>query len=399
MTTNAYTNTTLVFNKIHTHFFVGSNFVPLVHPQYDKRFGQPGAQIGDTMLIKRQNKFNYSTTQQLAPAAITEVTDALVLDKWHQVSINNADKDLILSVDDKNDQWIIEMTNLMIEKIENEHLTKAMKGIHFYVGTVGVAPTGAANFGSARALLTKTGVSIRERNLLVTPDTVSSVIAGQSTIFNPASEISAEYHDGMLGPVAGFAKPYENALIGSLSTGTRASSAYLCSAFTANSITLSGGVNTQTFKAGEILVVEGCYIMNNAGQQTNLFTAVVASDCAFGADTKVTITVTTPIIVGDSISATPVGANVVNIGAASTAYTWNLAFSPKFYSLGTARLTDPGTAAIWAYQKDYKGVNFRLWMAGDVTNSQFPLRLDALSGGVVHATPNYVPAVRIACAG
>jgi hypothetical protein len=227
-------------------------------------------------------------------------------------------------------------------------------------------------------------------------------VVGQQAIFNPAAEISGEYIKGKLGPVAGYPSPLENDLIGTITTGSRSvSNTYLVASYTSSTVVLSGGTSGQTVKAGETIQIAGVYVVRSGVSMTQLFQCVVTGDAVFNTSGGVTLYVSPSINLTGStqnISATPVGQVVTFAGAASTAYKWSLAYHRKFYTFGSVKLTDPDGAMMHG-QKAYKNVNFRVWMDRDVTNSQFPLRLDCLSGGIVHPVPLFVPAVRIACAG
>lgn len=399
---NSYQNTLTVLNKIHAHFAMAVNFIPTVHSDYDGRFGRPGEKIGDTMLIKRQNQFTHSTSQAIAPTAVVEQTDALVLNFWDQVSVLNADKDLVLSIDDKDDQLLVDMSNNMAEYIEQRHIANAMMGVHFYTGTAGVAPTTMTPFANARTILNQAGVPTDKRELLITSGISASVVIGQQSIFNPAAEISGEYIKGKLGPVAGYPSPLENDLIGTITTGTRATTnTYTVASYTSSTIVLSGGTSGQTVAAGETLTINGCYVYRSGVAMLTAFQCVVTGAATFNVSGGVTLYVSPAIVLtgaGQNITATPTGQTVTFAGAASTTYKWGLAYHRKFYTFGSVKLTDPDGAMMHG-QKAYKNVNFRVWMDRDVTNSQFPLRLDCLSGGIVHPVPAFVPAVRIACAG
>jgi hypothetical protein len=399
---NSYQNTLTVLNKIHAHFAMAVNFIPTVHSDYDARFARPGEKIGDTMLIKRQNVFTHSTAQAIAPSAITEQSDALVLNFWDQVSVLNADKDLVLSIDDKDDQLLVDMSNNMAEYLEQRHIANAMLGVHFYTGTAGVAPANLTPFANARTILNQAGVPTDKRELLITSGISAGVVIGQQTIFNPAAEISGEYVKGKLGPVTGYPSPLENDLIGTITTGSRSvGNTYTVASHTTSTIVLSGGTNGQTVKAGETLTIAGCYIYRSGVAMLTAFQCVITGDAVFNVSGGVTLYVSPTIVTsgaGQNITATPDGQTVTFAGAASTAYKWSLAYHRKFYTFGSVKLTDPDGAMMHG-QKAYKNVNFRVWMDRDVTNSQFPLRLDCLSGGIVHPVPSFVPAVRLACAG
>jgi len=411
---NALANTTSIMNKIHAHFAVACNFIPVVRNEYEKNFAIPGGKIGDTLLIKRPNQFKYVTTQNISPTAVSEVTDALVLNTWGQVSELNADKDLVLSIDDKNDQLLIDMSNVMAENVESIHLSNALNGIHWTVGIAGTAPTTQAYYGAARGVLNKTGVPKAERALYLTSDTVTALIGGQATYYNPNAEISKEYRDGDLGPLGGFKRPFENDLMSQITTGTRtgdsthaAGSPGLTgvasiSAFTATTLSFTC-TSGWTFNAGETFQINGCYAVVNGLTKTATFQGVISTTTtATGGSAVITLAAPGIVVAGTgisnaTISATPVSQTITFFGAASTAYPWSFAMHPKFYTFASVRTTTP-EGAMWYGQKDWRGVSFRFWLDRNVTNSTFPLRLDMLSGGVIHPVPNYVPAVRIACA-
>ncbi len=408
---NAFANTTKIMNKIHAHFQVACNFIPTVRNQYEKEFAIPGGKIGDTLLVKRPNQFTFTNNQNLTPSAVAEVTDALILNIWGQVSEINADKDLVLSINDKNDQLLIDMSNTMAENVESQHIAKAQAGIAFTVGIAGAAPTTQGYYGTARGILNKMGAPLAKRMLTLTSDTVTALITNNQALYNPSQEITENYHRGKLGPIAAFEAPYENDSISSFTTGTRTgdtthaagttglTGSYIVQSYTATTIVISGATG-YTVAAGETFQVNGCYTVVNGLVKSQLFMGVT-SVSATDSSGILTLTLANPSVVisgsTQTISATPVAQTVTFFGAASTPYLWSMAYHPKFYTFASVALTKP-EGAMWFGMKDWRGISFRFWLDRNVTNSTFPLRLDMLSGGVIHPVPNYVPAVRIACA-
>jgi len=410
---NNYKTSTKVLKKAQTHYYVACNFASKVKASYNDEFARD-EKSGDTILVKRQNSMISSTSQVLAPNEVSESTDALVLNMWNQVSVVNADKDLMLAISDKDETLLKDMGHRMAMDVEKRHIVNALAGIAFTTGTAGVAPTGQTPFGYSKGIFNKIGTGDDKRYAFLTSDTETAIIGGQQTLFNPNAEITEEFHKGEIGMIAGILS-YTNDILGSggIPTGTRnVATTRTVTGYTAGSagpttqtpasITTSGGTSGETVLAGETFQINGCYYVGPAGQTSQVFQGVVSANATADGSGNLTFTFM-PVLVlsgaGQNISAAPSGATITFYGAASTTFFWNIVMVPKFYSLGSSRLMDPGPSATMYSQNEYKGMNMRIWEGPDIYQSTKPLRLDSLTGGVTHYTPNVVPAVRVACAG
>ena len=427
---NQLLNTALILPKIHAHAWAASSFIPSVRNDYEKKFAVPGNKVGSTIGIKRMNLFNVVDTFEISPSPINEQEDLLTLNMQTSVSVNHADADLVLAIDDRNDTEVIDMANRLAERMEKKHIINAMIGIPTTVGIAGTFPTSQAQFGTARAALNMFESEKIGRSLFVTSNTASSIIAGQSTLFNPSTEISKEFHDGMLGPIAAFKRPFENDMLSAaaISTGTRTgdtthaagssglTGAYNVTAYTATTLTISGATG-YTVLSGETLQINGVSCVVNGTVMPMVFQAVVGGGSYVTTNNVSTWTPTTytdaagvvtlPIAnpgmvasgVAQTMTISPVGQTATFFGAASSSFTWNLAIQKKAYSFASVKLTQPVGNAMEYGEKTVNGISFSIWLGGNITNRTFPFRLDNLSGGVLHpiASQAFIPACRINC--
>jgi hypothetical protein len=111
---------------------------------------------------------------------------------------------------------------------------------------------------------------------------------------------------------------------------------------------------------------------------------VVTADAVADGAGAVTLAISPSIIASgpfQTVSGYTTGKALTHVGAASTAYAQNLAFHRDAFTLACADLPLPGGVDMAARVSDKQtGLSLRLVRAYNITNDQFPCRLDILYG-------------------
>jgi hypothetical protein len=226
------------------------------------------------------------------------------------------------------------------------------------------------------------------RRIVLSPAAMAQSVSGLSGLFNDSGAIAEQYRKGVLGQALGFEFAMDqNVYTYTSGTGTSLGTLTLTagSATASCSGVTSGGV----FPAGTIFTQAGCYAVNPENQQSTgqLQQFVVTADTTATTTTISSLPIyPTPIVAGTGIangtvSAVPSATTVTILtqGAASTAYQQSLAYHQDAFTLATADLEMP-SGVDFAARETYDGISMRIVRAFDITNDQFPCRIDVLGG-------------------
>jgi len=145
--------------------------------------------------------------------------------------------------------------------------------------------------------------------------------------------------------------------------------------------------NPMAFKAGDIITIDDVYDVHPETKQRYgyLKRFVVQEDKSNSGGGTLTVPILPfPILSGayqnvsgpiaDSKTVTKLG------GTAGVTYGQNLLFHRDAYAFVTADLEDPSQYGAWGAREVFEGVSLRIWRQGDISNGNFPCRLDLAWG-------------------
>lgn len=417
------TNTILTDAKItkealrYLHNTLG--FVKGVNREYSSQFGQTGGKIGQSINVRKPNRYAVQQGPAITPQGTTESTVPLTLDRQWVVPMTFSSKELTLSIDEFGKRYIKPAIAKLASQIDLDCAraavtnyytdgTKVASGegpVNFTIGTPGTTPGTAG--GAATALLQYNAPAVylnaglildnnavprdSQRTCCLNPSANAASIGSLSGLFNPQGIISEQYRSGLLGNALGFdftmdqnMPTYTNGTGVSLGTVTLTNG----SASAVAASTTSGGV----FKAGMTFTVAGVYAVNPENQQNTgiLQQFVVTEDVtAVGTDIAALKIAPTPKLVGTGIAdgnvytaagtLTAQTATVTSGTTASTGYPVNLAYHADAFTLGTADLEIPQGVAFGA-RETYDGISMRIVRDYDIMNDFMVCRIDVLGG-------------------
>lgn len=358
-----------------------------VNKQYSDRFAKSGAKIGNSIDIRKPNRYVVSDGATLVVQDTVEETVTLELDKQKHVGMNFTSADLTLSMDNFSDRIIKPAMAALANQVDYD-LTGLMDQVFQSVGTPGTTMTDLSVALAAGRKLKEAGCPVDDALcMLIDAASEASVVNGLSGKFHSSTQVSKQYEKGVMGLAAGFKwKMDQN--IRNHTVGAFAGTPLVNGAAQSGSTLVTDGwtSGSSTLNKGDVFTVAGVYAVNPQNRQSTgqLQDFVVTAQISDSSGAK-TIAISPAIVASgakQTVSNAPADNAAITVkGSASTAYPQNLAFHKDAFVLGCADLELPGgeDMASRAVDKD-AGLSIRLVRSYDINNDKFPCRLDLLYG-------------------
>lgn len=357
-----------------------ASFLSTVNRSYDDSFAKTGAKIGDSLKIRKPNRYVVTTGKTLNVQDTEEDSVTLTVATQKHVGMNFSSAELTMSLDDFSKRIIQPAMAVLVSDIESSMLSSVTKDIYNSVGTAGTTPNAFLTFGQARAKLNQ-GLAPKDGRRRVQLDSVAmaSMIDAGKGLFQEASAIADQYTEGLIGRSAGF-DWYENERIYTHATGSDHTTVTVNDGAIASgdsTITTAGGSVTVgtvfTFSGDAVKAVHPETKASYAHDAQFVITAVAGNDWTFDP----------PIITSgakQNVSKLPTtGAAITLIGAASTSYPQHLAYHEDAFAFVTADLIRPEGCDFMAMET-LDGIRLRVARQWDVNNDNLPCRVDILYG-------------------
>ena len=365
-----------------------SKFLKTINKQYDSRFAVEGAKNGGTLLIRDPNQYTVTTGATMTAQDVAETTQTLTVATQKHVGMNFTSVERTMSVDDFEERYLKPAMSRLAADVEYTCLAAMYKDVFNLTGTPATTPASLAAVLNAGARLSQGLAPMSNRSILFDSVAMAATVNGIGTYFHKASEIEKGFSDGVLGRAGGF-DFYESNMVPSHTNGSRDDTTPVSDTSTwANgdtTITTTGADGTMT--VGDVFTVAGVYAVNPETKQaySHLQQFVIRTAKTNDA-TDVWDVAPTIYISGakQNVSVTSAGSSaIVNVaaggsGAASTAYTQNLAYHRDAFTFVSADLFKSNVDQMSSAVLD--NVSMRLWKGSDIVNDKHPVRLDVLFG-------------------
>lgn len=376
-----------------------ASFIGTTDRQYDASFkydSRRGPQ-GQSLRIREPNQYTRRQGSRVMDVQDqNESTQSITLATQDGVDMRFNSAELIQSVnsgaafDDLSKNYIEPAVSTLISGIEADYLAYCTKATYNVAGTAGTAITSLAVPGAARAKLNQ-GLAPKDQNRFIQMDSVTmgGLVNGVSGYFNPGTDLSKQYREGMIARTA-MADYYENERIWTMTNGSDVT----CTMAAAAAVTDGGNVMTMASLAsapavGSVFTVPGVYSCHPETKQSlgSLQQFVVTNGTTTIQTVSPRIYLTGPRQnVCSSASAQlattafdGTGTVPVFVGAASTSYAQSLMYHKEAFQFVTADLPIMDDAhKCQTMTKD--GLSLRVWMGSDIRNDELLLRLDILYG-------------------
>jgi hypothetical protein len=386
-------------------------FVKGVNRQYSSEFAVSGAKIGSVINVRKPNRYFIRTGAPMNVQNSVETSVPLALTRQWGVDVNFTSAELTLSLDDFSKRILTPAMAKISSQIDMEGLA-LFQTVWNQVGTPGTTPGTGAVIGPPTTILdTNTvrpalnaGLMLdlnstprdENRRMVLHPAAMAGMASGLSGLFQDSGLIAEQYRKGVLGVALGFEFAMDQN-VNNLTCGTRAGTVVIDgNGQTGSTLNIRGLTAGTTLVAGEIFDIVSVNGVNPENQllwnvpmtaaHGNIYFVCTATQTA-DVNGKMTVPIAPSIklaaagVADGTVSALPVDGAVVNwdSGTASTTYPMSMAYHQDAFTLATADLELP-QGVDFAARETYDGISMRIVRAFDITNDQFPCRIDVLGG-------------------
>lgn len=362
-------------------------FIGTIDRQYDDSFKNNGGKIGSTLRVREPNQYKRRQGSRVMDVQDqNESTQTITVATQDGVDMRFNSAELIQSVnsgaafDDLSKNYIEPAVSSLVSGIEADFLAYATKATANLAGTAGSAINSLSPFAAARAKLNQNLAPKDNRSVQMDSVTMSTLVAGVPTYFNPVSAISKQYLEGSVARTQ-MADFYENERIWTLQNGADVAGEI-------NGGTLSSGITSITvdgFTAapavGAVFTIEGIYEVHPetkaAYAYLKQFVVTSATTTSISFWPALIYDTTNP---KQNASGTPVdNADITFVGALSTNYVQPIMYHKEAFQFITADLPlmDDAHKCV---RREKDGLSIRVWLASDIRNDELLMRLDILYG-------------------
>jgi len=366
-----------------------------VNRSFDSDFGVKGAQIGQTINVRRPIRPTVRTGSVVDIQAVVETYSPLTFTDPYGADYALTSQELTFSVEDYFDKVAKPSVVAIASKIEAAGQALVDK---FYgtIGTPGVALTGTTGrtaITKALALLNKNDAPREEgrKTLLNDPDFNGVLADGNASLFNPQAEIAKIYTDGYQGRFSSF-DVFMNQLVKAHTNGVYGGTPLVNGAVPANStwgtstsiVTDGWTATTTTLSVGDVLTIAGVYMVNPQTKETlgTLQQFVVAEKTVTDGSGNSTIKVSPALVSSggfQNVSAMPAdNAAITVLGASGAVTQYALAFDKDAILLAAKELMPYSVGVGKTTTDDQTGIPIRVQQMPDIRTNQEILRFDVM---------------------
>jgi hypothetical protein len=382
-------------------------FAKGINRQYSAEFGVVGAKIGDTVNVRKPNKYNLRRGQTISIQGTNETFVPVKLTTQYGVDPSFSSQDLTLSLDDFGKRVLTPAMAQITSGIDYDGLALVSQ-IYNNVGTPGTTP--GANSGANLAVCNAPQIFLNagmlmdnfatprdeNRRIVINPIAQANTVANLSGLFNDQGSLGEQYRKGVMGRALGFEFAMDQN-VNIQGSGSRSKTTVVVGSANQTGSTLAiVAANAVTVFAGETFTIANVSSVNPENRQSTGQSAqfvVLPSANANGtytADAGGNIVLNiSPAIVGPStpsnpqqtVTALPAGGAAITFDQAAngTTHVNNIAYHQDAFTFATADLVLPG-GVDFAARETYDGISMRIIRAYDITNDLFPTRIDVLGG-------------------
>ena len=223
-----------------------------------------GAQIGDTVQVRIQQRWEVNEGPGLVEQSILNQTVPLTINHQFQVGMGWSSSQTALEVEMVQDRYTKPAGRRQANKWDQVAGQEVYKSVYFSAGQPNTPITDNKTWTDAVALLHNNAVPDGELGAVIDPLTQSSLLASNQALFNPNSQISAYFKTGQFsGAALGVDEWFYDPLMPIHTTGTfTTSTPIVTSANQTGSTIATSGWGTYALKAGDVFVIDGVYGVN-----------------------------------------------------------------------------------------------------------------------------------------
>jgi len=234
-----------------------------VERQYSDEFAQTGAKIGAICNIRRPPRYKGTYGPPLNVEDTFEQSIPVALNYQFHVDVQFTTQDLALSMDMFKKRILRPQIATVANRVDSDTAQYAYLNTATSVGTPGVSPNSLKLFTDARAILAAEACPREgEKNAVLDPISMSSMVATVQGLFNPQAKISEYIDAGMIAKEFAGLDWWEDQNIPVAQTGAQGGTPVLTTpiagtAFLTSGWAQSGTVSTQGWSNSTAVVAVG----------------------------------------------------------------------------------------------------------------------------------------------
>jgi P22 coat protein - gene protein 5 len=406
--------------------------------EYSNEFAQTGAKVGNVVSIRRPPRYKGTYGPPLNVEDTNETYCQVALNYQFHVDVQFTTQDLALAMDMFAERVLRPQIAPVANRVDSDTAQFAYLNTAATLGTMGVSPNSLKIFTDARAILAAESCPREgEKNVVLDPISMSSMVATVQGLFNPQARIGEYIEAGMIAREFAGLDWWEDQNIPVFTSGAQGGSptvtatptgSALLSTGWAQSGTLSTGgwtASTAVVQVGDVIQIAGVYPVNpqnrlqygkalrqfvvlppggfvtppngaanpgltyGAASLTNGTFNPVTGAYTSSAGGLLTLTIGDAIISGgqfQNVTAAPAASAVITVNGgtsyASTVSPQSLVFHKYAYALAFADLPLPRGVeyAARAYDDEDIGMSIRCVTQYTINNDSEPTRADVLYG-------------------
>lgn len=360
------------------------NFISNINTQYDDRFAQSGAKIGDTLAIRLPNEYTIRSGRVISSYVDTvEQSVPLVVNNQRGVDVNFSTAEMTLSLDDFSQRILEPAMAVLASNVEADALNMIWD-VANTVDNIGSALTFRKTMEARKRLNDNLAPMDNNRSFLLNTADQVEIVDSLKGLFQDSEAIKKQYKEGKMGRTGGF-DWYENTLMPVHTTGTAASTTgYTVSgAVTTNgatSVTLAAG--SDTLNIGDVVTFAGTFRVHpETKQPTNELQQFVVTSAVTGPGDMTFSPAIWTSTGRQNVVATGIanGTTMTKVGGPNYVYKPSIAFHRDAFVFATADLIMP-KGVDFASREVFQGISMRIVRQYDINNDNLPCRIDVLYG-------------------
>jgi len=355
-------------------------FAGKVNRQFENQF----VKIGDTITVRKPNRFTVSDGAALVIQNINEPSTSITISNQKHVGFLFSAKELTLTVEEFSERYLKGAALALGNKVDFD-LAALYSQVNNEVGTPATVPNNFTFLAAVGQRMDEGAVPQDGRCLVINAATNWSMAAALSTLY--VRSVAEPALKGFLAAIANF-EIFLDQNVNTLTSGNYAGTGVVNGANQTGSSILTNGwtANRTLFNGGEVVTFAGVNAINPVNYQSTgalanfVITGPVTSDGAGNA----TLTISPAIVTSgayQTVSASPANGAAVSVisGAANSVLAKNLGFVRDAFGLVTVPKELP-EGVDFAARETYKNISIRIVRAYDINNDVTPCRLDILYG-------------------
>jgi len=394
---NSLLNSSVIAKESLMQFKNALGFTRGVNRQYDKQFARSGAKIGNTINIRKPQRYTVSDGAVVDLQNVSDETIALTLDQRKHVAFQFSTEELTLNIEEFSPRYLAPAALALANKVDFTGLAKAETDVYNAVGAPGTTPTDVDVALDAGQKLNEFSCPQGDRSIILNPKAQNKIVFGGKALFNPTAEIAKQYKSGVISQASGFdwrmAQNVKLHTVGPLG-GTPAVKTDVSTEGATSVVTKTWtSAAASRLKKGDVITFADVYAVNPLSFESTgeLQQFVVTADMSSNSSGEGTVSFLPAIYTADSgakqnVTKFPEADDAILIFGAASTYAnkvspCNIAYHKDAFILGTADLEIPNNVEMGSVARDPEsGLSIRFIRFYDGVNDRLISRLDILFG-------------------